>query len=86
MLKVLDFSAEWCGPCKLLGPIIDELALEYTDVDIQKIDVDANKDLAVEYKVRSIPTIIFVKDDEVLHRHVGMASKLQIVELIESLK
>lgn len=86
MLKVLDFSAEWCGPCKKLSPIIDELTLEYTDVDIQKIDVDANKDLAVEYKVRSIPTIIFIKDDEILHRHVGMASKLQIVELIESLK
>lgn len=86
MLKVLDFSAEWCGPCKLLSPIIDELALEYTDVDIQKIDVDANKDLAVEYKVRNIPTLIFVKDDEILHKHVGTATKLQIVELIKSLK
>ena len=86
MLKVLDFSAEWCGPCKMLSPIIDELALEYTDVEIQKIDVDANRDLAIEYKVKSIPTLIFVKDDEILHKHVGSASKLQIVELIESLK
>jgi thioredoxin 1 len=86
MLKVLDFSAEWCGPCKMLGPIIDELALEYTDVDIQKIDVDIEKDLTIEYKIRSIPTIVFIKDNEILHKHVGSASKLQIVELIESLK
>jgi thioredoxin 1 len=86
MLKVLDFSAEWCGPCKMLSPIIDELALEYPDVEIQKIDVDTEKNLTIEYKVRSIPTIIFIKDDEIMHKHVGSANKLQIVELIESLK
>ena len=86
MLEVLDFNAEWCGPCKKLSPIIEELALEYNDIAIKKIDVDANKDLAQEHNIRSIPTILFIKKGEVLHKHVGMISKLEIVELIESLK
>lgn len=86
MLEVLDFSAEWCGPCKKLSPIIEELALEYNDVAIKKIDVDANRDLAQEHNIRSIPTILFIKDGEILHKHVGSASRLEIVELIESLK
>lgn len=86
MLTILDFSAEWCGPCKKLSPIIDELALEYPDLDIQKIDVDANKELVEKYKIRSIPTILFIQEDEVLEKLVGTVSKLELVEKIESLK
>lgn len=86
MLTILDFSAEWCGPCKKLSPIIEELALEYPDLDIQKIDVDANKELVDKYKIRSIPTVLFIQEDEVLEKLVGAVSKLELVEKIESLK
>lgn len=86
MLTILDFSAEWCGPCKKLSPIIEELALEYPDLDIQKIDVDANKELVDKYKIRSIPTVLFIQEDEVLEKLVGAVSKFDLVEKIESLK
>lgn len=86
MLTILDFSAEWCGPCKKLSPIIEELALEYPDLNIQKIDVDANKELVDKYKIRSIPTILFIQEDEVLEKLVGAVNKLDLVEKIESLK
>ena len=86
MLTILDFSAEWCGPCKKLSPIIEELALEYPELDIQKIDVDANKELVDKYKIRSIPTILFIQEDEVLEKLVGAVSKFDLIEKIESLK
>ena len=86
MLTILDFSAEWCGPCKKLSPIIEELALEYPDLNIQKINVDANKELVGKYKIRSIPTVLFIQEDEVLEKLVGAVSKLELVEKIESLK
>ena len=88
-LKVMDFYAEWCGPCKTLSPIIRDLMDEYGDgeksgVLVEKINVDDHKELAEKYSIRSIPTIIFEKDGEVLERVTGLQSKAVLVAKIDS--
>ena len=88
-LKVMDFNAKWCGPCRTLAPIIKDLMDEYGDgeksgVIVEKIDVDENKELAEKYSIRNIPTIIFEKDGEVLERVTGIQSKEALVAKINS--
>ncbi len=74
-LVVIDFWAEWCGPCKMIGPVVEELSNAYPDtVVVGKLDVDTNPNTAMEFMVRSIPTIIFVKNGKVVDRHVGATS------------
>lgn len=83
---VLDFWAEWCGPCRMVGPIIDELASEYEGrVIIGKIDVDDNNELATQFNIRTIPTVLFFKDQQIVDKHVGAAAKATFVEKIERL-
>lgn len=83
---VIDFWAPWCGPCRMVTPIIEELATEYAGrVQIGKMNVDENNDTAVEYGVRNIPTILFIKNGEVVERKVGAQSKASLVEAIEKL-
>ena len=83
---VLDFWAEWCGPCRMVGPIIDELASEYEGrVIIGKIDVDDNNELATQFNIRTIPTVLFFKDQQIVDKHVGAATKATFVEKIERL-
>ncbi|MDN4754394.1 thioredoxin [Porphyromonadaceae bacterium W3.11] len=83
---VIDFWAPWCGPCRMITPIIEELAGEYEGrVKIGKLNVDENNDTSVEYGVRNIPTILFIKNGEVVERKVGAQSKASIVEAIEKL-
>lgn len=83
-LVVLDFWAEWCGPCKMVSPIIDELSEEYKDkAIIGKVDVDSNDDATAEYGVRNIPTVIFIKNGEVVDKLVGANSKSTFAEKIE---
>lgn len=82
-LVVADFWAEWCGPCKVIGPVIEELSTEYEGrATIGKIDVDAESDLAVEFGVRNIPTILFFKNGVVVDKHVGNAPKAALVDII----
>lgn len=81
---IIDFSATWCGPCKKIAPIIDELAEEYAGkATICKCDVDESEELTSRFGVRNVPTVLFIKNGEVVNKHVGAAKKSGFVELIE---
>lgn len=82
-VSVVDFYADWCGPCKMIAPILEQLGEERQDFKIVKIDVDANQQSAVQYGVRNIPTLLIVKDGVEVHRQVGFVPKPKLVELIE---
>lgn len=83
---VLDFSATWCGPCKQLAPIIDELAQEYDGrIAVGKCDIEEADDLTNEYGIRNIPTVIFIKDGKVVDKFVGSKSKADIQAKFENL-
>lgn len=85
-LVVLDFWAVWCGPCRMLGPIVNEIGEEYKDtVVVGKLDVDNNPGVASKYGIRNIPTILFIKNGEVVDKNVGMAPKQVLINKIESL-
>ena len=82
---LVDFWAEWCGPCKMIAPILEELNLETSDrIKIVKLDVDSNNQTAVNYAIRSIPTLLIIKDRAVIAQHIGAASKAQIEEFINN--
>lgn len=83
---VIDFWAPWCGPCCMVSPIIDELAAEYEgNVVIGKCDVDENGDMAADFGIRSIPTVLFFKDGQLVDKQVGSAPKPTYVAKIEAL-
>ena len=83
---LVDFWAAWCGPCKMVGPIIDELNTEYEGkAVIAKMDVDQNQEFAAKYGVRNIPTVLFFKNGEMVNRQVGVAQKETYKEAIDSL-
>lgn len=83
---VIDFWAEWCGPCRMIAPIVDELAAEYDGkVLIGKCDVESNDEIAMKYGVRNIPTILFIKNGEVVDKQVGAVSKNALAEKITAL-
>ena len=84
-LAVVDFFATWCGPCKMLSPVIEEAAEEMHDVSLYKIDVDECPDLASKYQVMSVPTLIFFKNREVVKKSVGALSFEELEEIIQSL-
>ena len=80
---LIDFWAEWCGPCKMIGPILEELAQEMDGkIKIVKVDVDSNNQTAMKYAIRSIPTLIIIKDSTVKAQHIGAASKSQLENFI----
>ena len=80
---LVDFWAEWCGPCKMIGPILEELDMEMGDkIKIVKLDVDSNKQTAMKYAIRSIPTLLIIKDGSVKAQHIGAASKAQLENFI----
>ena len=84
-VAVVDFWAEWCGPCRMITPIIEELATEYDGkATIGKVNVDHNPNVSMEYNVRSIPTILILKDGKVVDKHVGVTTKQALVDKIEA--
>ena len=84
-LVIIDFWAEWCKPCKIMGSILDEISEEY-NVTIGKIEVDENNDAVTEYGIRNIPTLLFIKDGRVVDKIVGSATKEIIIDKWEKVK
>lgn len=83
---VLDFWAQWCGPCKMISPYIDELAEEFGDrVNIGKVDVDSCPEITATYRVRNIPTVLFIKNGEVVDKQVGATNKAGLQAKVEKL-
>lgn len=84
-VTLVDFWAEWCGPCRMIAPIVEELAKEYDGkVLVGKLDVDTNPEVAMKYGIRSIPTILILKDGEVVQKQIGVTTKQNLAEKIES--
>ena len=83
---MVDFWAAWCGPCRMVGPIIDEISTEYADkAVVGKVDVDANQEFAAKYGVRNIPTVLVFQNGEVVGRQVGVAPKASYTDAIDAL-
>lgn len=78
---IVDFFATWCGPCKMLGAVLEKVAPEIS-YDILKIDIDENAKLADEYEVMVVPTLLFIKDGEIIHRESGFFSKDKFMTLV----
>jgi len=83
---IVDFFATWCGPCKMLGPILEDIADEEKDVKILKVDIDENMNLAQKFGIMSVPTLMLFKDGEEYGREIGLKSKEQLKEIIDELK
>lgn len=79
---LIDFYADWCGPCKMLSPIIEEIAQEHEEIRVVKINVDEEQELAMKYEIMSIPTLIVIKDGVEKNRKIGLASKSEIISII----
>ncbi len=83
---MVDFWAEWCGPCRMVGPIVEELSEQYKDqVVVAKVDVDNSPETAAQYGIRNIPTILFIKGGEIVDKQVGAAPKNVLDQKIKAL-
>ena len=79
---LLDFFASWCGPCRMVSPLLDEIAKERPDIKVVKVDIDQNPELAQQYRVMSVPTLMVVKDGEVVKQSRGARPKGQILAML----
>lgn len=84
-IAVVDFFATWCGPCKMLAPVIEEAATELPDVSFFKVDIDEEPDLTSRYRIMSVPTLVFFKNGEVAKKIVGAISFEELEDILESL-
>ncbi|MFB6167979.1 MAG: thioredoxin domain-containing protein [Haloferacaceae archaeon] len=82
-VRLKDFYADWCGPCKTQDPILDEVEADFPDVEFEKVDVDENQDVANEYSVRSLPTLVIEDDDGEVERFIGVTQREQIVSALQ---
>ena len=80
---LIDFYADWCGPCKMIAPIIEKIANENADIKVVKINVDDEQELAIKYGVMSIPTIVVIKEGKEVNRKVGLADKTEILNMVK---
>ncbi len=80
---LIDFYADWCGPCKILSPIVDEVAEENEKIKVVKINIDQEENLAVEYQILSIPTLVVIKNGKEVKRSVGVVDKEEILDLVK---
>lgn len=83
-LTVVDFFATWCGPCKMLAPILEDAASRHTDVHFCKVDIDEEMGLATEYQIMSVPTLLFVKNGEVVKKSIGLISPENLDDFISA--
>lgn len=79
---LLDFWASWCGPCRMVSPIVDEIAKEHPEIKVGKVNVDEEQELAIQFEVMSIPSLFVFKNGEVVNRSVGAIPKNQILEML----
>ena len=79
---LIDFWASWCGPCRMMSPIVDDIALERPDVKVCKVNVDDEQELASMFKIMSIPTIVFMKDGKVVDQSVGAKPKSELLKML----
>lgn len=79
---LVDFYAEWCGPCQRLGPVLEEFAAEHPEVRVVKVNVDENRDLAERYQVTSMPTLLAIRGGQVASRFTGLAPKAKLAEMM----
>lgn len=79
---LLDFYADWCGPCKMIAPVLDEIAEEREDIKVCKVNVDKEPELASQYQVASIPTLLVIKDGQIVNQSLGAKPKAQILALL----
>ena len=82
-MELIDFYADWCGPCQMLSPIVEKVAEENEDVKVVKLNIDENQELAVQYSVMSIPTLVVIKNGKEENRVIGLVSKSEVEELIK---
>ncbi len=80
---LIDFYADWCGPCRMLAPTVKEIASEIEDVKVVKVNIDKEEDLAIKYDIMSIPTLVAIKEGEEINRLVGLVDKAEILEMLK---
>lgn len=79
---LVDFWADWCAPCKMLAPVVDQIAEEHSEIKVGKVNIDVEADLAIDYKVMSIPTLLVFKSGEIANQSIGVISKSDILDLL----